>query len=48
MGSLLVLAGLLPSRRLIEYNWVEDEMTWSRPGSVIEDNQGRAAGTYGI
>src|SRR5215831_9973114 len=22
MGSVLVLAGLLPSRRLIEYNWV--------------------------
>ena len=49
MGSVLVVAGLVPSRRLIEYKWV-----WGRndvePSGVlvIDGKQGRPAGTYGI
>jgi hypothetical protein len=33
MGSLLVLAGLLPWRRPLSIIGFEDEMTWTRPGS---------------
>ena len=49
LGSLLVLAGLLPPRvaslSIIRF---EDEMAWSHPGPVIDGNLGRPAGTDGI
>src|SRR5437879_2861728 len=37
----------LPSRRLIEYNEFEDEMSWSRPGLVIDGEPRASGGTDG-